>query len=860
MEYMKGFFKRFGRRDKEGINSAAHEGLRLRYEAFRRLLTENNAVLEHMADMEEKLSGEYLFDRNYIYSRVEEISAGVSRIISHLNELSSGKYEGLRKAHAAIHVRIEEALVRKVEIPLSSIAIPLEDLRGDMAMAAGGKMAHLGEVRNVLGLPTPEGFAVSSFAFKRFMEHNRVAERVKERLADLRLQDWNELLDSSRGIQKMIVEAEIPPDVKEAIGEACEALWEKIGTEREVAVRSSAISEDGEFSFAGQYATFLNVKPDEILEKYKEVISSLFTHRAIFYYKTKGYSDEEMVMAVGILPMVRARSGGVLYTRDPNLPHEDRMIVNSAWGLAKSVVDGAVQPDTFLLSRTTREVIERRIVDKDLEIVPSPGGGICETALRDAERVSPSLTDDQLKMLAGHAMAIESHYGTPQDIEWSLDEKGEIILLQARPLKVMEKTERRAVRPFLKGYRVLIDKGVIACRGVGTGRAFIVRSEEDLASFPEGGILVARHTSTRYVTVMEKAAAILTDIGGATGHMASLTREYGVPAILDTGNATSVIRHEQEITVDAINCNVYEGRVDELVEYASSRKESLKETHLYRILEKVARHTVSLTLIDPAAENFRPEGCRTFHDITRFAHEIAIAEMFGLSDTHEVDADVSVPLRAGIPLDAHLLDVGGGLKPRVKKVTSEDVMSVPFSSFLKGLRGMKWPEPRPADVRGFIGMLAHTASIPEEAIRETAEKSFAVISAHYMNFSIRLGYHFSMVEAFAGDNINENYIKFFFKGGGASRDRRLRRVRLISEVLKTIDFRVKVVEDVIDAFLPKFRSPDIEARLEVMGRLTVYTKQLDMAMFNDSITEWYKEEFLKHHVAVLHPTTGKGDV
>jgi pyruvate, water dikinase len=161
---------------------------------------------------------------------------------------------------------------------------------------------------------------------------------------------------------------------------------------------------------------------------------------------------------------------------------------------------------------------------------------------------------------------------------------------------------------------------------------------------------------------------------------------------------------------------------------------------------------------------------------------------------------------------------------------------------------MPWPGPRPPDVNGFFGMIARTASIPEEELNKMAMRSYAIISGNYMNFSIRLGYHFSLVEAYAGEHMNDNYIKFFFKGGGAATDRRLRRVRLISEILRKMDFRVKVTSDVIDAMLTKYRQEDIEERLEVMGKLTAYTKQLDMVMYNDAVTDMFIDDFVRDHM------------
>jgi pyruvate,water dikinase len=163
---------------------------------------------------------------------------------------------------------------------------------------------------------------------------------------------------------------------------------------------------------------------------------------------------------------------------------------------------------------------------------------------------------------------------------------------------------------------------------------------------------------------------------------------------------------------------------------------------------------------------------------------------------------------------------------------------------------MRWPGPRPVDAKGFFGMIAQTASIPEEQLSQMGEKSFAILSGNYMSFSIRLGYHFSMIEAYAGENMNDNYIKFFFKGGGAVRDRKLRRVRLIKEILKKIGFKVNVTEDVISAIITKYKQHAIEEKLYILGKLTAYTKQLDMVMYNEDVTDMFIEDFIRDHIKV----------
>jgi len=867
---MKNFLRIFKKSPKETrIDKSFKASLKDRHLAFQNLLRSNNQVLEIMADMEEKLSGEYLFDRHYINTNVKLISGEVLDIIENLNILSKGRYSQLYKLHDEINKDIEQFLSQRLQIPVSDFTIPIEELKGDLTNIAGGKMAHLGEIKNRLGLPAPEGFSISAFAFKRFMEHNRFTEKINERLSSLSIEKMEELDKVSKEIQDMVIQAEIPEDLEKAIIKAVEKVKvEEVNVIRSseskpfnlstfqpfnFSVRSSAIQEDGEFSFAGQYATFLNVSENLILRKYQEVVASLFTPRAIFYYKTKGFFEEEMVMSVGVLRMVDAVSAGVMYTSDPNDPENDTVIINAVWGLGKSVVDGSAEPDSCIISKKTGAILEKRTAKQQTMLICNPEGDIKEVNVPDEMKDKPSLTDDEIKTLFNYASILENHYGKPQDIEWAIDRSDNIYMLQTRPLRTFNVQRSTFNIPRrVEGYKILLDKGVIACKGVGYGKAFILKGEEGLKDFPEGAVLVARHTSTKFVTVMNNASAIVTDVGGATGHMASLSREYGVPTILDTETATAVIKDGQEITVDAVNCNIYEGRVEELIRSTFNvQRSTFRDTHLFKILENVLKWIVPLNLVDPEYENFKTEYCKTFHDITRFAHEKAMAEMFLIGEGHDMKETHTITLKAGIPIDAHILDINGGVKSNLEKATPGDITSIPFSALLRGMTKMRWPEPRSADVKGFMGMIAHTATIPEEQLYQTGERSFALISGNYMNFSIRLGYHFSLVEAYAGENMNDNYIRFFFKGGGAAIDRRLRRVRLIKEILEKMDFRVNVTGDVMNAMLNKYRQSTIEEKLEVMGKLTAYTKQLDMVMFNDAVTDMYIEDFVKEHIKAV---------
>jgi pyruvate,water dikinase len=831
-------------KQREGIS----EYFKKRYYAFQELLSDNNAVLEDMADMSEKLSGDYLFDRRYLDTIITDITERIKNIIDNINLISNKKYPVLYERYKDIHSQITYLLTKKSEIPVDRYVLPLDEINKQDADRVGSKSANLGEIKSRVSLPVPDGFAISSYAFKHFMEYNGFMKKINEMLSETSINNIESLNNTSKKLQELITTAEIPSDLEKGILDAYAKLCSSYSKEVMVSVRSSALQEDGEFSFAGQYSTFLNVSGSSLLQRYKEVVASLFNQRALFYFKTKGLQEYDLVMSVAVLKMVDARAGGVMYSRDPNNPKKNTTIISAVRGLGKCVVDGTITPETYFVSRDNgNETIEKKLTKQQIMIECKFDGGIEETAVDDLLKGTPCLSDDEIKALSNYALKLEEYFKCPQDIEWAIDKNNQLYILQSRPLRITARETAKPVPPYVEGYRILIEKGVIACNGIGFGRVHIVRTDEDLKDFPEGAVLVARHTSTKFVTVMNKTSAIITDVGPATGHMASLAREFQVPTILDTEVATDILKNGQEITVDAVNCNVYEGRVNELAEFAVKKEEPFKETQLFKTLEKVLKLVTPLNLVDPDNKNFKPLSCITYHDITRFCHEMAMHELF---DAEYISADDvgAVKLVAGIPTDIYLLDVGNAIQGSPKYLYPEHLLSAPFNAFLKGLTSMKWPEAKPFDVKGFIGAVAHTATISEEDIQRSAEKSFSFITKDYMNFAIRLGYHLSTIEAYAGENVNDNYIKFFFKGGGAIIDRRLRRVRLIASILKCLDFNVIVTDDVIKASLTKYKKETIEQKLEIMGKMTVYTKQLDMVMYNDAITDSYIAEFCSSYI------------
>jgi pyruvate,water dikinase len=462
----------------------------------------------------------------------------------------------------------------------------------------------------------------------------------------------------------------------------------------------------------------------------------------------------------------------------------------------------------------------------------------------------PCLSPEQIRTLAGYALKLEAHYRGPQDVEWALDRQGRLLVLQSRPLRQQAPApgELRDIPP-IQGYPLLLEGGAVAAPGVGCGPAFLVQEDKDLVQVPDGAVLVAKRSSPKFVVAMPKAQAIVTDFGNITGHMASLSREFGVPTLLDTRVATGVITPGQEITVDAYAGRVYLGKVPELLARVQARESRLEETPVYQTLKRVAGHIIPLNLTDPKSPDFAPEFCRSLHDLGRLVHEYSYKEMFQVSDLVSYREGGALKLQAPIPLDLYLIDLGDGLTgvaDRPGKVTLEQVASVPMKALLQGMthKDLQAVEPRPIELGGFFSVMREQAMAPPKEAERFGERSYAIISDKYVNFSSRVGYHYCVLDAYCGKTVNKNYISFSFKGGAADETRRRRRVRALALVLMALDFTVEVKGDRVDARLQKYPCPVIAEKLDQVGRLLLFTRQMDMLMAGEASIEAVAQHFL----------------
>ncbi|HEX4883916.1 MAG TPA: phosphoenolpyruvate synthase [Casimicrobiaceae bacterium] len=471
--------------------------------------------------------------------------------------------------------------------------IPFDRLRMTDVEAVGGKNASLGEMISQLadaGVRVPGGFATTAEAFREFLAHNRLVERIADRLAVLDVDDVGELARAGKEIRGWVTQAPLPPALDREIGAAYAAL---AGNDPEAswAVRSSATAEDlPDASFAGQQETFLNIKGlENILHAVKEVFASLYNDRAIAYRVHKGFAHGDVALSAGVQRMVRSDLGaaGVMFTLDTESGFDQVVFITSSYGLGETVVQGAVNPDEFYVYKRNlaegrpailRKTVGSKAIRMEFADAQAAGKSTRTVQVPEEDRLRFSITDAEAEELGRYAMTIERHYGRPMDIEWGRDgHDGRLYVLQARPetVKSQEDVADSLRRYKLKARSEVLASGRAIGQKVGKGRVRIVASAHEMDRVLAGDVLVTDMTDPDWEPVMKRASAIVTNRGGRTCHAAIIARELGIPAVVGCGDATSALADGAEVTVSCAEGDtghVYAGLLEvEIVEATLDR-------------------------------------------------------------------------------------------------------------------------------------------------------------------------------------------------------------------------------------------------------------------------------------------------
>ncbi len=815
-----------------------------KFRHFRAIGAANDAFLNGLATLSERQRRGGPLTMGAVASAYESLSASVGTMAKALDAMSEGRYAGLLSRYETIDREIELDVFKDHPIEYGPLILWPEDADAVRPQVVGPKSARLAEILRAASHRVPPFFVVSVYGYRAFMEATGLQDLAQEILWASDLTDPRSLRTACESMRSAILRAVVPPGLSGAMWQAVLRLQQRDLAPHGLAVRSSAVVEDTSASFAGQFDSILHVRADGLLEAYKHVVASKYRPETVHYALASGFLDQDVEMPVLVMAMIAPASSGVAYSREPETP--DRTLVTAVRGVAQPIAEGRVTPDRFLIPRGDPRVpVEVARGAPPATTRGRPRGGVVRVSPGPVEDGTTPLDEDAARMVARASWALERQFGDPQDVEWAIDQSGSLFIVQSRPVgRVADAQQSGPDRRGLHGYRILLRGALPASRGAARGRVY---HRLDLAGdeqVPEGVVLVVPHAPPRLAGLIRKVAAIVSVGGSPTGHMATVAREFGVPCLVGAENAFAVLPPGALVTVDGWEGTVYEGEVRELLS-APTRgpTRGTRDDPVGDMLGRLLARVSPLTLTDPDSPEFLPQNCQTLHDVARFVHQRAMAEMFEVEGLSRQERGRARFLAWRIPLDVLVLDLGGGLADAESRAIPPDrIVSIPLLALVEGMTDprLRWSGPVGFDLKGFMSVVVRSTADDQRY----GEAAYALCTRDFVHLSSRLAYHFATVEAICGESLNENYARFRFFGGAAAAERREWRAHFLATVLQVNRFRVKQVGDRVDAILAKRRAPAIEDALVMLGRLMVAARQLDMFMESRAAAEAFAESFL----------------
>ena len=827
---------------KNRTDESSENRIRRKYATFRRLLSYNDEALELMSGLQEDL----LYvppGRSVVEGRALALFDKAAEIVQALEQLTGKRYEKLDAALKDQRRKVERYLFPASQPEmLPRLSAWLSEVQPGSAAEVGGKAIMLAEIRSRLGLPVPDGYVLTTEAYWRFCG-TPLWKAIRDEFRNLDILDHRQLSAASARMTGLVMRQPLPRAIEVAITERAMTL---MGGAGRLAVRSSALGEGaGEKTYAGQYLSLLNVSAHKAVEAYRRVVAARFSERALFYRLSTGLTEVDSPMAVLFLSMVRARASGVMYTRDPSEPKRNVLWITATRGLGADLVSGGTSGDLHILSRGFRPRLHSsRIVRQEEALSPAESEGLVHLPIDGEEAGKPSLTEPELQRLAKIGIRIESHFRAPQDVEWVIDDDGKFWIVQTRNLALaggvrVKSPGSELGEPILRG-------GQTVYPGLVSGPVYLAENPEDLKDAPVGSVVLIRRPSPELVAVLPRIGGLVAERGNVAGHTAALLREFKVPSVIMEATALDRFLPGELASLDAGRGNLYRGMHFQRRQFEATITERFQR----RPGDVLSRKVLALNLLNPGAINFRPGGVQSVHDVLRFCHEKAVAEMFTINDLVASHGPGSTKrLKSNLPFDLYVLDLGGGLRmgyPESPTVEVSEIVARPFQSLWNGFThpGVSWTRAMPATLSDLVSVMARSLEPQGGGGRALAEKSYLLVADEYMNINSRLAYHFAMVDACLSDVSTQNYVSFRFAGGGATPARRNLRACFLEACMRHYDFRVERRNDLVNAWLKKTSAEETGEKLDLLGRLMACTCQLDMYMTSYTAMEWYVQQFL----------------
>ncbi len=796
--------------------------IRKRYATFQKLLERDRRCHDLLAELEDIYYNARPVDINRIRALYSDFSADVLKMVTGLYTLAPGKYKNLIDYYKKFDFYARFALAPPKCTTAPPFILPIKAQYPDDSQT-GGKGWHLSHLSHSLGLPVPAGFIISTSAFNAFLELNDLRAKIDQQLAQTDINSLASLQKVSATLTDYIVQARVSPELQDEIDEEIRILSEQYPSST-FAVRSSAVGEDSSLSFAGQYSSLLNVKKDQVLAAFQQVLSSKFSPEAILYRIINGLDDEETPMAVIVLVMVDARISGVVATGNPAAPDDITTLVHSVCGLGDNLMGGRATPTTQEIGHHKGKVVITR---------HSPGQSENE------------LSDDQLHLLEHWAKKIAAYYGEPQEIEWSCDNHDTIYLLQSRRLK-LERAKPETITPDLSHLPLLFQAGATAAPGICCGNVCHLPATDKLHTIPDGSILICEVTPPALVTLLPRLSGVIARYGSVADHFSSVSREFGIPVLVQAGENCLQLKNGEPLTLCTEKQSVYGGTV-KLAKETTGTIQRTQQSPLFRTLKMVIDFTSPLALLDPISPKFCPESCRSLHDVLRFTHEKSVQAMFIQSTEGFLRKPKGAQLQSDVPLQVHIIDLGGGLAQDAvgkAEIVTADLRCLPLQALWQGLShpGVHWRDRAHFDWQSYdsIALAGGMATKNDSALA-----SFCLIAPEYLNVNIRFGYHFTLLDSLCGETPEENYILMRFAGGGGNSHGKDLRLIFISKILVKLNFTCEQTGELLDARLMRYDKIITADRLDQVGRLLGAVRLLDMVLTDETMVASMVDDFFR---------------
>jgi len=768
--------------------------IKKKYAAFQQLRHGDRSALELISRLEEIQQRRLPCDFEHIKHLCRLLDQEVHKLVTSLATFNPVRYSLLHNYRRKYAFYVRMALMEEEPSADPPYTLPLDIPQSENLV--GGKGATLSTLLSSHGLPVPRGFVVTTRAFHLFLKKNGLLPWIPDQLSRLGPDAMQDMEVLSRALQDSIMKAEIPWELAADV----ESGLAGHGLEHSrLAMRSSAVGEDLQASFAGQYQSLINVRPEDWAQAFKQVLASKYSPHAIAYRIGQGMSDRMTPMAVIVMPVIQAGVSGILYTRAQKDPSIASMYMVSGFG--EHLAAGA---------------------DYEARAVRDSRTGELEFA-GDTAILDPAVA----KRIFALGEKLDRIFAQGQDIEWVVDTSGQTHIVQSRPIRFSASIQEH--RPAVDPQAVLL-KGVWVSSGRASGRVFQLSPSQSPAAVPLGSVLVTGEMPPELTLALPRVAALVAERGSPACHLASVAREAGVPALCNVSGAGR-LEPGRRISVDSDQGLVLDGDHCAAADTDGTRQER-RQTPVSTKLEEALASISPLHLRDPGSDDFSIQACQSLHDIVRFVHESGVREMFSLVGRRGLNAYGAKRLITDLPLVMHVLDVHHGLSSEARSsrtVSPDQVQSEPMKHLYAGLssRAVEWnPNILHYDWDAFAKSSASFVNVE----KSTLFSSYAILASDYLHALLRFGYHFAVVDTILRREAEQNYIHFSFKGGGGDDEQRSYRIQLISNILEHFHFSISTTSDLLEASFDRRSLTDTAQSLHILGIVLGKTVLLDMRL------------------------------